>query len=265
MFFTSAFPDPDGFKVFRWDPVTNEVEGFLADPNMAVASIVIHRDGRMFYADFHGGRNGAGRIAVSNADGSDYRTFIDEFDGSPILPDDLIFAADGTMYYNDFQGSALNPVGRVVRVDTDGKQSLLVGGLAKPNGIALSVDQSRLWVSEHLRNRLLGIELNSGFPPEARIYGHFTGGLLDSTTVDSADHVYQAVYDGGRVEVLDLEGNPLAVVTPGPDPLREYPRTTHVAIEPGSTRAILVAGGRTGIALFEFEALAPGLTPFSHQ
>lgn len=264
MFFTSAFPDAAGYRVFRWDPVTNEVERFL-DADVAAASLVIHRDGRLFFADFAGGSTGAGRIGVAEPDGSGYRTFVDEFEGTPIIPDDLVFASDGTMYYNDYQGSAWNPTGRVIKVDPDGTQTLLLDGLAKPNGIALSTNESRLWVSEHLRNRLLGIELDGQAIPEVRVYGHFTGGLLDSTTVDSADHVYQAVYDGGRVEVLDPDGNPLAVVTPGPDPLRDYPRTTHVAIEPGTTRAILVAGGPTGIGLFEFEALAPGLVPFSHR
>lgn len=265
LLFISAFPDPDGHKVFRFDLDTHEVTGVLGSDDIALASLVIHRDGRLFYADFRGSRTGAGRIAVSESDGTGYRTFIDEFEGSPIIPDDLIFAADGTMYYNDFQGTALNPTGRVIRVDPDGTQSLLVDGLAMPNGIALSTDESRLWVSEHLRNTLIGIQLDGRAVPETRVYGHFTGGLADSTTVDSADNVYQAFYDGGRVEVLDGEGNPLAVITPGDDPLREFPRTTHVAIEPGSTRGILVAGGRTGIGIFEFEALAPGLTPFSHR
>lgn len=265
MYFTSAFPDPDGFKVFRWDPVSNDIERILADPSVALASIAIHRDGRLFYADFWGGSTGAGRIAVSNPDGSDYRTFIDEFEGTPIIPDDLIFAADGTMYYNDFQGTALNPTGRVIRVNPDGTQELLLGGVAMPNGIALSVRQDRLWISEHLTNRLIGIQLDGRPVPETRIYGHFTGGLLDSTTVDSADNVYQAVYDGGRAEVLDGEGNPLAVITPGENPLRDYPRTTHVAIQPGGTLGVLLAGGPTGIGIFTFEALAPGLIPYSHS
>lgn len=265
VFFLSAFPDPDGYKVFRWDPQTNSVERILADPDLALASLVVHRDGRLFYADFRGGAQGGGRIAVSNADGSDIRTFVGEFDGTAIVPDDLIFAADGTMYYNDFQGTALQPTGRVIKVDPDGSQSLFLSGLAMPNGIGLSVKQDRLWISEHFTNRLLAVSLDGRQNPDAKVYGYFTGGLLDSTTIDSADNVYQAVYDGGRVEVLDGEGNPLAVITPGREPLRDYPRTTHVAIQPGGRLGVLLAGGPTGIGLFTFDALAAGQIPFSHQ
>ncbi|GAA3886455.1 SMP-30/gluconolactonase/LRE family protein [Leifsonia kafniensis] len=265
VFFISAFPDADGYKVFRWDPQTNAIERIIADDSIALASLVLHRDGRIFLADFRGGSHGGGRIAVANADGSNLRTFIGEFEGTAIIPDDLIFAADGTMYYNDFQGTALNPTGRVIRVDPDGSQSLLIGGVAMPNGIGLSVKQDRLWISEHVTNRLLGIQLDGRAVPDTRVYGYFTGGLLDSITIDSADNVYQAVYDGARVEVLDGEANPLAVITPGENPLRDYPRTTHVAIQPGGTLGVLLAGGPTGIGLFTFEALAPGLIPFSHQ
>ncbi|AWB88291.1 hypothetical protein C2138_00870 [Salinibacterium hongtaonis] len=265
MFFISAFPDPDGYKVFRWDPETNEVERIIADSGIQLASLVIHRDGRLFFADFTGGEHGGGRIACANADGTGYRTVVGEFDGTPVVPDDLVFAADGTMYYNDFQGTAMNPTGRVIKVTPDGEQSLLLGGVAMPNGIALSVDEQRLWVSEHLTNRLIGVELEGRQAPESRVYAHFTGGLCDSTTVDSADNVYQAMYDGARVEVLDSEANPIGVVTPGTNPLRDYPRTTHVAIRPGETFGVLLAGGPTGIGIFTFEALAPGLIPFSHR
>ena len=37
----------------------------------------------------------------------------------------------------------------------------MTGGLAHPNGVGLSPDGKRLWVSEHLANRLLALDLEA--------------------------------------------------------------------------------------------------------
>jgi lactonase len=266
MYFVSAFPDADGYKVFRFDPGSGEIERILNPGDSAFASCVVHRDGRLFFADFFGGCTGKGRLAVAEPDGTGLRTVVDEFEGTPIIPDDLIFTADGVIYYNDFQGTAFDPTGRVIRLDTAGKQCLVLGGLGMPNGIAFTPDWSRLWISEHANNRLISFALDeNGVAVGSRVHGYFTGGLLDSLTIDSAGHIYQAIYDGGRVEVLDSHANRLLTVVPGPNPLDEYIRTTHVAIKPGGRDAYLVAGGPAGIGIFKFEALADGLALFSHQ
>lgn len=266
LYFVSAFPDADGHKVFRLDLGDHSITPILADDRSGFASLVFHKDGRMFLADLFGGPNGMGRIAVANADGTGLTTLVDEFEGTPIAPDDLVFDSAGNFYYNDFQGTALNPTGRVIRMTPDGKQSLVVEGIGMPNGIALSVEQNKLWISEHTSNRLFSFDLDvNGNATGARINAYFSGGLLDSTTIDSDNNIYQAVYDGGRAEILDPDANRLAVVTPGQNPLRDYIRTTHVAIKPGTSDGYLVAGGPTGIGIFHFPTVAPGQIPFSHQ
>jgi len=266
LLFVSAFPDEDGANVFRFDPDTGAVEVVLRAPGCGFASLVVHRDGRFYLCDFFNGIDGGGRIAVADPDSGEVATLIDNFEGSRVVPDDLVFDRSGGFFYNDFQGDALHTVGRVIRVEADGTQRLALDGLAQPNGIALTAAEDRLWLSDHLTNRLLSVNVDEQMNlSKPAVQAYFSGGQVDSTTVDSAGNIYQAVYDGGRVEVLDSDANPVAIVVPGPDPLRRYPRTTHVAIEPGGRRAYLVAGGPGGVGVFGFEAIAEGLVPFSHR
>lgn len=266
LLFVSAFPDVDGTNVFRFHPGSAEVEPVLSSPESGFASLVIHQDGRLFFCDFFNGIDGGGRIAVADPDGTGLRTVLDNFNGSRIVPDDLVFDRTGAFYYNDFQGTALDPIGRVIRVTPDGDQSVVLGGLAHPNGIALNAAEDQIWISDHLTNRLFSARVHDdGTLDDSRVHAYFTGGLVDSTTLDSAGNIYQAVYDGGRVEVLDPDANPLALIVPGADPLDRYIRTTHVAIEPGGRAGYLLAGGPHGVGIFGFRALADGLIPFSHR
>lgn len=266
LYFVSAFPDAAGHKVFRLDTKDLSITPILADEASGFASLVIHKDGRLFLLDLFGGPGGKGRIAVADPDGTGLRTLIDSFEGTPIVPDDLVFDSRGNFYYNDFQGNALHPTGRVIRVSAEGDQRLVAGGLAMPNGIALTGKEDRLWISEHYTNRLISLHIDpDGTALDSRVHAYFSGGLVDSTTLDSQDNIYQAVYDGGRVEVMDRDANLRMIVTPGPNPLRDYIRATHVAIEPGTNTGYLVAGGAKGIGIFTFPALAQARTPFSHQ
>lgn len=259
--FLSAVPDENGFAVFRLERDELTVTPVVHYPAFGLASLAFHRDGRMYLADLFGGPDGAGRIATVDASGT-VSTLVDTFEGTPIMPDDLIFDADGRLYYNDFQGGALAPTGRVIRLDPDGTQHLVLGGLAMPNGIALSPDARRLWITEHASNRLLSFAVDAANPAsDARVHAHFSGGLADSTTIDSAGNIYQAFFGGGRFEVLDHEANLLAEIRP---PGARHPNTTHIAIRPGSREGYFVAGGAEGVMIGRFTALADALPPYSH-
>lgn len=261
--FVSAVPDADGHTIFRLEADDRTITPVVHYPNFGLASLVFHRDGRMFLADLFGGPGGAGRIAVVDEDGT-VQTVVDEFEGTPIMPDDMIFDADGRMYYNDFQGRAFSPTGRVIRLDPDGSQHLVFDGLAMPNGIALSPDARRLWITEHATNRLVSFELDSAQPgADARVHANFSGGQADSTTIDAAGNIYQAFFGGGRFEVLDHEANLIGVIRPEGG-VAAFANTTHIAIRPDTRDGYFVAGGAEGIGVFRFTALAEALIPYSH-
>lgn len=266
LWFVNAFGDAESTIVHRLDTGTGELTGVYRGDNL-FASLVIHRDGRLWLAEFGGGEHGGGRLASMAADGTGLRTEVGEFDGTAIVPDDLVFDRDGNVYYNDFQGTIEQPTGRVIRRTADGAQTLFADGLAHPNGIALNARQTRLFVSDHLTNRLLSWAVGpDGLSSDGQVHSYFSGGRVDSTTLDSADNIYQASFGGGRVDVLNRFGTPIAVITPdSDDPYADYPICTHVAIRPGAGEGILLAGGPLGIGVFRFAALADGLIPFSHS
>ncbi|HEV7905234.1 MAG TPA: SMP-30/gluconolactonase/LRE family protein, partial [Pyrinomonadaceae bacterium] len=72
------------------------------------------------------------------------------YDGKPLrAPNDLTLDPRGGFYFTDPGGSNLqNPIGTVHYVDAGGKTHLVAGGLAFPNGIALSRDGRTLYVGE---------------------------------------------------------------------------------------------------------------------
>ena len=71
----------------------------------------------------------------------------------------------GNIYFTDPKGSSVkNPVGAIYRLGIDGKLTRLIGGLAFPNGLALTPDQKSLYTSKAIRR---GCPLSTSGPMEA--------------------------------------------------------------------------------------------------
>jgi lactonase len=266
--FVSAFGDADGNKVYEVDLDTKEVTPLYHDDSSVIASLDIREDGTFVLSDFKNMVSGTGRLITMNPDGTNAATLIDNFEGTPIYPDDVVMDGKGGFFYTDMQGNILNPTGRVIHVDSAGVQTLVTGGLAHPNGIALSPDGKRLWVSEHLANRLLALDLDESgiaindWAPGAgvSVYENYSGGgLADSIAVDADGNVYQAMYFGGRVEVFDHAGNTVTTVRPAGDGPEQFPTTSNVAIRPGTHEGYITAGGPEGISILKFQAEAEAL------
>ncbi len=94
------------------------------------------------------------------------KTLVDSFDGRRLLfTNNATVAADGTIYFSDtsmrwtidqYVADLLEgrPTGRVFRRDTSGEVTVVVDRLAFANGVALSDDQSVLYVAETARYRI---------------------------------------------------------------------------------------------------------------
>lgn len=133
-------------------------------------------DGRLIVAN-----HGLGLQAVST-DGS-VETLVDEVAGAPILfANDLDISSDGVVYFSDSSfryntttlgsesSSYLLPdavdgraSGRLLSYDlATGRSGVLLDGVYFPNGVALTTDESRLWVAESNRYRLFEYDLATG-------------------------------------------------------------------------------------------------------
>jgi gluconolactonase len=139
-----------------------------------------------------------------------------ESDGKPLrAPNDLTLDPRGGFYFTDPGGSNLqNPIGTVHYVDARGKTHLVAGGLAFPNGIALSPDGRTLFVGESNHNRILSYNINApGKVGRMRVFanlptreGEQIANEPDGICFDAAGNLYVAHYGMRQVQVLSPKG-----------------------------------------------------------
>lgn len=127
-------------RIFRISPGGDVELAFEYDgePN----GLKIHRDGRIFIADFRRGileldiTTGALRTVVD-------RLGVEHFKGV----NDLIFAANGDIYFTDQGHSGFHDAtGRVYRYSVQGTLERVLQGIPSPNGLAFSPDEKTLYV-----------------------------------------------------------------------------------------------------------------------
>ena len=238
------------------------------EPNHPMyAGCAIHKDGRLFLADI------MGKIVAMKPDGTGLTTIMDNYHGTPVRAiDDIAFDRQGNFYATELAGNAIDLTGRVFRVSADLQHvDVVLNGLAGPNGIVFTPDYSRMYVSEYAANRLLRVWLNPDGLTTVPIWGvgvmyHYGGKFAaDSIQIDAAGNVYQALYDQGRILILNPDGIPVKQVLVPDRDKDMYMRTSHVMLKPGTDEAYMTASGKGGAWIFKFRGLAEAPPMFSHQ
>ena len=158
---------------------------------------------------------------------------VDRFEGRRFnSPNDLVIAADGSVYFTDppygLEGLNDSPVRElshngVYRLAPDGRVALLDASLSFPNGVALSPDQRTLYVavSDPEGPVVMAYDLNEdGLSVSSRVFfdaaplmGPDAPGLPDGMKVDPQGRIF-ATGPGG-VLVLSPEGELLGVIDAG--------------------------------------------------
>jgi gluconolactonase len=165
-----------------------------------------HKDGRLFVTD-----RSAGLIAIDTKTGKSM-TIVNTFNNDPFKAlNDLIFDADGGVYFTDPGGSsAFNRIGKVFYLPPGStKAELVLSGLAYPNGVALSADGQRVYIAEFGVNRIVSVPTktakNKLEPPF--VFANLEGGIgPDGLAVDSEGNIYAAHLEAGEVVVIDSRG-----------------------------------------------------------
>jgi gluconolactonase len=133
------------------------------------------------------------------------------------LNDVIVDKANG-IYFTEPNGSNLiHPNGRLFYLPPSRKAQdlrIVVETIAFPNGLALSRDESVLYIAEYSLNRTDSIPLRApGDVANDRVpyvFAYLTGGVgPDGLLVDSQDNLYQAHYMAGEVTVHDPSGFPI--------------------------------------------------------
>ena len=102
-------------------------------------------------------QHGERRVARLGADNKTYTTLADKYDGKRLnSPNDLVFKSNGDLYFTDppygLPKGAEDPQREldfcgVYRLGKDGKLTLLTKEITRPNGIAFSPDEKKLYVA----------------------------------------------------------------------------------------------------------------------
>lgn len=269
------FAEPDGLRIHRLDPETNEVSVLVAESNES-HGITQHPDGHLISAQAWDGSTRIGVIYPPNR----VETLADTYDGMPFSrPNDLIVAKNGGVYFTDpgltagqtqelmerYDGRPLGPrlPAAVYYIPPGGEAIRIEDQMIRPNGIQLSRDERTLYISDSNGDHIIAFDiLENGLVDNRRELGTLVGrskrrnGLggiptyADGMAVDAEDRIY--VGTGAGIEVLSKSGAHLGVI-----PVRCRPRDCqNVAFGGPGKQTLYIAGAGS---LYRVQMVARGL------
>ncbi len=243
-------------RVFRVSPAGDftlaaEYDG---EPN----GLKIHRDGRIFIADY---RNGLMHLDPASGDVTPIleRRHSERFKG----PNDLIFDRDGDLYFTDQGQTGMHDqTGRVYRLRAGGQLDLLVGTVPSPNGIALNPAETVLYVAATRGNCVWRLPLHKdGGTSKVGVFIQLSGGLggPDGLAVDAAGNLAIAHAGFGTVWLFSPLGEPIYRLKSCAGLM-----TTNVAYGGPDGRTLFITESDSGTIL-KATLPTPGLAMFSQR
>jgi gluconolactonase len=180
---TLYVPDVKGGTLSAYRPESDEWQVILPEAGRISATYYSH--GRLYLSD-----NGESGISILNDGGKQALVSNDPQTRPPQRPNDLVVDAQGGVYYT------LTATNEVMYVTADGQQQAAVTGIESPNGITLSPDGKRLYVSAYAPKQIWIYEVTSPRTlSEGKLFATMDDGEAkgaDGMTIDSAGNVYCA-------------------------------------------------------------------------
>lgn len=228
--------DPDG----KWETAVD----YDGQPN----GLAIHRDGRLFVADYE-----RGILAIDPESGDVSALTSETFLGCS----DLVFQSNGDLYFTDAGHTSLrDPSGRVYRLSADGKLEMLFSGVPFPNGIVFDPTEAEVYVAATRANAVWK------FAPDARMVGSFlqlSGGLgPDGLAVDVDGRLAIAHARNGIAWIVAPDGELVCKIhTPGKS-------VTSVAYGGADNKTLFITEADQG-SILQVDLETPGQPLYSHQ
>ena len=244
-------------RIFRVDPAGGwEVAAhYDGQPN----GLKIHRDGRVFIADFINGI-----LVLDPVSGK-----VEPFLGRERFPDfkgfnDLFFASNGDLYFTDQGLTGLHdPTGRVWRHRAaDGRLECLIDTVPSPNGLVMARDESMLYVAVTRANAVWRMPFDpDGRPFKVGLFVQLQGGSggPDGLAMDTAGNLSVVQHGAGRTWLLSPVGEPVACVVAATGL-----GVTNLAYGGPDNRTLYVTESGTGHVLAA-EMETPGEPMYSHR
>ncbi len=205
-------------RMLRWNESDGSVETFRQPCNFTNGN-TLDLQGRIVTCE-HGGR----RVSRTEADGT-VVTVVDNYQGKRFnSPNDVVVKSDGTIWFTDPPYGILEGTkeGYATEPDLDGcyvfrhdpasnETTLVVDDMVKPNGLAFSPDEQRLYVAD------TGASHDPEVPREIRVYDVVDGkSLKDSRTF--------CLIDPGMADGFRFDQNGL-LYTSSADSIQVYTET----------------------------------------
>lgn len=242
-------------RIFRIDTHGNfelfaEYDGW---PN----GLRVHRDGRLFVADFKRG------IMVIDPETRRVEPFLERYRLEHLkAPNDLVFASNGDLYFTDQGLTGLqDPTGRLFRVRADGHVDCLVDTIASPNGLVLSPDEETVYVAATRQNAILRVPLlRDGGAAKVGIFIQMSGGGgPDGIAIDEQGGLAVAHVGMGAVWLFNPKGEPTLRINSLCGPM-----TTNIAYG-GHDRKTLFITESHSASILSVKVPVAGRQMFSHS
>jgi gluconolactonase len=201
------FSDIPNNRIMRWSPDTGL--STYREPANYTNGHTRDLQGRLISCE-HGGR----RVTRTEHDGT-ISVIADSYDGKPLnSPNDVVVKSDGTIWFTDpHYGIMTNYEGyqseqelpcQVYRVQPDsGKIDAIITDMNCPNGLAFSLDESKLYVADtgrlftddkqHLKVYDIG---GDGHASNGAIFHKVDAGISDGIRLDTEGNVWSSAGDG---------------------------------------------------------------------
>jgi gluconolactonase len=197
-------------RMLRWDELTGETGVFRSPAGYANGS-TLDGQGRLVTCE-----QGPRRVTRTEHDGS-VTVLADRHEGRRFnSPNDVVVDRRGGVWFTDpaygiatdYEGFAAEPEtdGRhVYRIDPDGTCRRVTDDFDQPNGLALSLDETQLYVVDSGRRHLRVFDVTDDDRlAGGRVLAGCTAGTFDGVRLDTAGRIWAAAEDG--VHCLDPDG-----------------------------------------------------------
>ena len=231
----TARPNYVGGTIYRFDPKTGLTTKFM-EPTRVANGLHIDKNGDLLIAQTNDETVGGRAIVRHNLKTRATTMVADSYQGKRLVaPNDVTSDARGRIYFTDARYGGDEPYelpNAIYRVDPDGRITQLASDVLRPNGIEVSPDGRRLYVSTTNNPAMkinphgpakdrFGITMGGVVAYDLKADGSIANGRLfyrhdqipaDGMAVDSDGNLYVAFHNGnpkaprGDVVVLSAEG-----------------------------------------------------------
>ncbi|WP_432946373.1 SMP-30/gluconolactonase/LRE family protein [Kribbella sp. CA-253562] len=204
-----VFSDIPNDRLLRWDEQSGQVSPFR-QPSGYVNGNTLDTQGRLISCS-----QGERQVVRTEFDGS-LTVLASHFDGKRLnSPNDVVVKRDGSIWFTDPPyGITSNYEGHraeqeqtgchVYRISPTGELTVVADDFVRPNGLAFSLDESRLYVVDTPGKHIRRFDVKEDGLTGGEVFAPCTAGMFDGIRLDAEGRIWAATHEG--VHMFDPDG-----------------------------------------------------------